>query len=213
MRHVFDKLDGGFGTSGPESFKGEIGKAVTGDIHLLDVQEFRKVPSALDDIPESVLGGMSRDYVLLYRYAKAVISGVLPESLVSQKSGLLNHARWGTLAQRVLILYTRTESPCEEFKLMVTFIVQVYCVILYESSHKSKFTCGAPHLFHMMKLVLTQSERVQQIAMPVVQNNAYYAHPENILVAMVEDREEAVRREAITQNYCLEEERAHQGQV
>lgn len=140
---------------------------------------------------------MSRDYVILYRYTKAVISGSVPPDLVSQKPGLLNHARWGTLAQRLHILYTRTENPSDNFMKIVSFIVQVYCVNLFQSSYQSKFTMGAKHLFHMMQLILTQPEEIQDIAQRVVQNNAFYAHPENILVAMLEDEDKAIRKEAL----------------
>ena len=93
MRHVFDKLDGGLGTSGPESFKGEIGQALSGDIHEQEVVKFQPVDSSLGDIPESVLADMSRDYVVLYRYVKAIKAGSVSTSLASQKPGPLNHPR------------------------------------------------------------------------------------------------------------------------
>ena len=93
LRHVFDKLDGGLGTSGPESFKGEIGQAISGDIHLQAVVKFNQVSSTLKDIPKSVLKEMSRDYAILYRYTKAVISGYVHSDLISQKPRLLNHSR------------------------------------------------------------------------------------------------------------------------
>ena len=56
---------------------------------------------------------------------------------------------------------------------------------------------GAKHLFHMMQLILTQPEEIQDIARRVVQNNAFYAHPENILVAMLEDEDKTIRKEAL----------------
>ena len=43
LRHVFSQLaDGGFETSGPNSFKGELGQACQGKVHLLDVVIFSK---------------------------------------------------------------------------------------------------------------------------------------------------------------------------
>ena len=203
MRHVFNKLDGGYGTSGPESFKGPIGKDLSGDIHLDPVSTFEKIESNLPDLPEPVLADMSRDFVLLYRYSRAVSEGSVSDDLASQKPGPLNHARWGTLALRVLIHYTRSTNPPDQLVEMVKFIVQVYSVTLFNTSYKSKFTSGAPLLFEMMNLIKTQSEEVQQIAKPVVQNNAYFAHPENVLAAMLADEDEEVRRDAVNKILAL----------
>ena len=95
LRHVFDELDGGFGTSGPTSFKGELGQEVAGDVHKADVIKFEKIDSTLSDIPDDVSGSLSRDQKLLYRYAKAIMHGTVPDNLKDQKPGPLCHARLG----------------------------------------------------------------------------------------------------------------------
>ena len=112
-RHVFDELDGGFGTSGPTSFKGEIGQSLSGDIHKKEVVEFDIISSTLPEISVDILKELSRDQKLLYRYAKAIMTGIVPDSLQTQKPGPLNHARWLTLALRAMILYTRTLAPSD----------------------------------------------------------------------------------------------------
>ena len=43
----------------------------------------------------------------------------------------------------------------------------------------------------------TQSEEVQRAVTETVERNAYYAHPENFLVAMVSDSETSVRDEGV----------------
>lgn len=198
FRHVFDELDGGFGTSGPTSFKGELGIEVAGDIHLQDVVTFEPVESTLDDIPEDIFKGLSRDQQLLYKYAKAIIVGTVPVSLKDQKPGPLCHARWLTLALRVMILYTRTPSPSEPLIKTVKFILQVYVVMWFKISKEWVFTMGAKHLYDMMELIKkTQPEDVQAIAMRVMQHNAYFAHPENILAAMLVDDSEEIRKRAV----------------
>ena len=40
LRHVFDDLDGGMGTSGPNSFKGELGQAVASDVYKEAIVKF-----------------------------------------------------------------------------------------------------------------------------------------------------------------------------
>ena len=59
------------------------------------------------------------------------------------------------------------------------------------------FTMGAKHVYHTMKLIQTQPEDVQVIAMRVVQHNAYFAHPENLLCTMLTDDDVGVRKEAV----------------
>ena len=67
FRHVFDELDGGFGTSGPNSFKGELGQEIAGDVHKKDVVQFDKIEAAIDEIPEEIFNYLSRDQKLLNR--------------------------------------------------------------------------------------------------------------------------------------------------
>ena len=160
LRHVFDDLDGGMGTSGPNSFKGELGQAVAGDVYKEEVAKFDKIGSSLDEMPNDIFEKLSRDQKLLYRYAKAVIFGTVPDNLKDQKPGPLCHARWLTLALRILILYTRTANPSEALKKVVKFIVQVYMVMWFKISKQDAFTMGAKHLFEMMLLIKTQTQDV-----------------------------------------------------
>ena len=46
----------------------------------------------LEDIPEDILKGLSRDQQLLFKYAKAIIAGTVHVSLKDQKPGPLCHA-------------------------------------------------------------------------------------------------------------------------
>ena len=79
--HLFELCDGGFGTSGPESLKGPLGQACRGDIHILDTVQFEPTDTPLPDLSEVVWKDLSQDQQLLYRWSKAVASGVVPEKL------------------------------------------------------------------------------------------------------------------------------------
>ena len=48
-----------------------------------------------------------------------------------------------------------------------------------------------------MELIIEVPEEVNKICAKVVQNNAYFAHPENVLPAMLEDQDETIRRKAV----------------
>ena len=83
MRHVFQELDGGFGTSGPKSFHGPIGQAITkSDQFEKPVVKFAAVTSPdLPGLPDEVVSDLSRDQNLMYRYCVAVDKGEVPSDL------------------------------------------------------------------------------------------------------------------------------------
>ena len=197
LRHYFDECDGGFGTSGPDSFKGPIGKACKGDLHLLDAVDFEKIETSLSDLEEKVWKDLSRDQQLLYRWTKAVGSGVVPPELAGQVAGPINHSRWLTLAVRLLQLYTKTPHPSSGLTKVVKFIVQTYSPGWFQIKCNSKFTSGPANLYHQMQMVNNQPREAQDIVKPVVQRNAYFAQPGVILCGMLESENEEVRCKAV----------------
>lgn len=197
FRKLFDSLDGGFGTTGPNSFGGEMGKRCKDKLHLEDVVKFEKVDTNLIDIDENVVKDLSRDQKLLYRYIKAISEGSVSQQLAVQVAGPLNHSRWLTLAIRLLQLYTRTASPSDGLKTIVEFIMNVYGPCWFLIKQKSKFTSGPSILYHQMSLIKTQKENVQVTVKPVVQRNAYMAEPGIMLCAMMESESAATRKKAV----------------
>ena len=51
---------------------------------------------------------------------------------------------------------------------------------------------GVKHIFIAISLVKQQSEEVQKNVVPVVQRNAYFAHPDNVLIAMLADEDPSI---------------------
>ena len=94
LRHYFDQCDGGFGTSGPDSFKGPIGQACKQDLHLLETVPFEKIETSLVELEDTVWKDLSCDQQLLYRWTKAISSGVVPPDLDCRVAGPINHSRW-----------------------------------------------------------------------------------------------------------------------
>ena len=197
LRALFTHCDGGLGTSGPESFKGPLGQSCSGEVHLLTVVKFATISTTLPDLEVKVWKDLSRDQQLLYRYAKAISSGQVPVDLARQVAGPTNHSRWLTLAIRLMQLYTRTDNPSPGLVQVVTYIVQVYTVVWFSIKSKSKFTWGPSHLFMQMSLIKSQSLDTQTVVMPVVQRNAYFAHPSTLLCSMLECQDMRVRTKAV----------------
>ena len=74
----------------------------------LPQRDFPVIKSPLEDIifPDEVLNDLSTDQRLLMKYVKGVSNGRVENRFASWKIGPLNHARWLTLAIRLLCLYT-----------------------------------------------------------------------------------------------------------
>ena len=197
FRHLFDHFDGGFGTSGPNSFHGPLGKACVGKIHLKDIVQFDSISTTVPTLDDKIWKDLSRDQQLLYRYTQAIAAGFVNQNLAIQVAGPINHSRWLTLAIRLQQEYTRTKHPSAGFKLIVKYIQQVYSPTWFLVKSQKKFTVGPSHLFNMMKLIKTQSADVQRIAKPVVQRNAYFAEPGVMLCAMLESESGNVRSSAV----------------
>ena len=197
MRALFCHCDGGMGTSGPDSFKGVLGQACCGDVHLLDVVKFVPICTTLPDLRTEIWKDLSRDQQLLYRYTKAIASGRVPDDLGRQVAGPVNHSRWLTLGIRQMQLYTRTANPTQGQVLFVTYLVQVYSVIWFSIKSQSKFTYAPTHLFKLMTLIQLLPEEIQGVVKPVVQRNAYYAHPSTMLCSMLECEDMRVRNKAV----------------
>ena len=126
LRALFKKLDGE--AIGPTTFTGPLGKKCKKDIHNDPQVLFEKVETTLVDgfIPSPVLKDLSSDQRLLYEYCKGIGRGRVDKQWSSRKIGPLNHARWLTLAIRILCMYTRDNKPTSNLTKLVYYIVRVY---------------------------------------------------------------------------------------
>ena len=196
-RAFFSYCDGGIGTSGPDSFKGPLGKASCREVHLMPIVKFDPITSSLHILEDKVWKDLSRDQQLLYRYVHAIVAGKVPDDLARQVAGPVNHARWLTHAIREMQVYTRTERPSPELVKLITYIVQVYAPVWFSIKSNSKFTSGPSIMFKLMTLIKTQPQDTQRVVKPVVQRNGYFAHPSTMLCSMLESDDMCVRNKAV----------------
>ena len=105
--------------------------------------------------------------------------------------------RWLTLAARLLRLYISTESPSEELQQLVRFVVAHYAPVWFTVRQNSSCTDGAKNLHRSVELLRQLPETVQAIVRPVLQRNAFSAHPEQLLLSMVADDAPETRQKAV----------------
>ena len=73
FKYDFESIDGK--TSGPASFKGEIGKNKTKNLTNLAVASFEKIKEAFHITPDNIFSELSSDHKYLYSVCLSVQSG------------------------------------------------------------------------------------------------------------------------------------------
>ena len=160
------------------------------DIEELPQTDFEAVKSPLEDFdfPEEVVKDLSTDQRLLLEYVKGISSGRVDSRFAAWKIGPLNHARWLTLAIRLLCLYSRgSYQPDlqEKLQLLVRFIVEVYSLSWFEIKRDSAMHNQQFYLFSMILRIKMQPKEIKF--------NSFALLPENILYSMVMSEDIDVR--------------------
>jgi hypothetical protein len=200
LRHLFISLDGA--TTGPHSFNGPIGKSL-----LTSVQQ--PIVNFSIIVGEPIVCNkhlLSSDQLYFFEIVNAVKTGVVPERFDSRSPGRLNHARWLTLANRVLRLYISTEAPSKEPILLVTFIVNSYAVVWFGIKKNSKCWDAAPHYYKMIETSRFLPVQQRMVVQKVLERNSYPAHIESIILAMLKDNRQVIRRLGLKRIICAREE-------
>ena len=170
-------------STGPSSFTGPIGKALS-ECDKLPIIEFESIPSEKIDIDEADL---STDQKYLLQKYRSVSSGHCDESLAYREPGNISLARWLTTANRLLRLYVSTPVPSDKLICIVNYIMKVYVPMWFMIKRQTKCIYGAQHVFETIKIIQNLRNDIKTIVLPCVQRNAYFAHPENVLLSMIHD--------------------------
>ena len=136
---------------------------------------------------------LSWDQKYLLSMFNSLRNGSVPTHLALQKPEPINHSRWLTTASRTLRLYVATSQPSSVLTDLVQYIMNVYIPVWFSVKKHSNFTEGARHFFKLLNFSRNLTKRVRDVVNKVLQRNAFFAHPENILIAMLFDDEEHVR--------------------
>ena len=119
------------------------------------------------------------------------------------KPGHVTPARWVTTASNLLVLYMQTppEEVTPKLKLLVKYILKVYGPCLFLIKQNWAFRNGPIHFFNIFisskKLLSKNHPTLYEGVKKVLQNNAFFANMENILVTMCHDQDPNVNQKAI----------------
>lgn len=195
LRRLFKHIDGD--TQGPRGFKGDIGKRLANN-DSIPIVKFKPIQSKyMPVISNDVINDLSNDQKYLYNIVSAVQKGICSKRLESSQPGPLNHARFLTLACRILRDYMTHTTPSVDIKILAEYIVEVYAPFWFLVKCHPHFYEGPRHFFKLIEMISHLRNDIKTIIQTVVQDNAYFAHKENVLVAMLVDSDKAIRQKAV----------------
>ena len=115
-----------------------------------------------------MLAVLSSDQRILLEYVKGIEKGYVDARWLHQKIGLLNHARWLTLAIRILSLYVRGLVPNDEaIYTLAKYVAQVYAPGWFQIKLSSKFHHQQEYVWNLIQRTKLQDDSV----IAVVKNN------------------------------------------
>lgn len=193
LRHLCKELIGS--TEGPNQWRGPIGSALLNCETLPKVQ-FNMITDG-DILPDVETYNLSRDQAYLYKIIIAIRTGIISDDLLREKPGPISMARWLTTASRICRLYVGTAQPSTELCFLTHFIVTNYGPMWFKIKCRPQCTEGPMHFLEQIKAQKLLSPHIRKVTWPVIQRNAYWAHQENVLLAMLASQDEATRRAAV----------------
>lgn len=148
-----------------------------------------------EDIPNGV--DLCTDQKYLLEMAQAICSGKCSKSLALRDPRIINHARWVTKANRIMRVYIATENPSDALLKIVKYIIHVYVPAWFRIRKDPSCFKGPSHFNYIIQKCKTLSPDTFAAIKPVIENNAYFAHHENLLLGMMTDDRQEVRELAV----------------
>ena len=111
--------------------------------------------------------------------------------------------RWVTGAVRLLCHYTRSKSkPTQNLMRLVGVVLNYYLPGWFMYRKRPHIQDGSRNYFFLISLLHDLHPDDQAIARDVLSFNAFWAHPESIVISMLNDEREEVRREVSKDSSC-----------
>ncbi|XP_047138681.2 uncharacterized protein LOC124814754 [Hydra vulgaris] len=197
LRQVIILLDGN--TNDPKKYKGPVCSSVSeNSIHELPLIVFSTIMSEIQSfVDERVVSDLSNDQRKLYEYTIGISTGKVSKKYAMTKPGPVNHARWLTLALRIMYKYTRETNPSAELVMITKYIVQVYSPIWFAIKRSGHYKDSAKILFKLIELTKLQDKKIQEVVFKNLAGNSFCCLQENFLYCMIMDDEKVNRDKAI----------------
>ena len=107
-----------------------------------------KFQDMLENYPDEVVADLSHDQYYGYRICLAIMTGDLKADLALLEVGPLCHARWLTLACRILRYYASVKNPSWQLRALAEFCIKVYFPSWFDIKRNKTITSGAKNFFN-----------------------------------------------------------------
>ena len=201
LKHLIEKLDGT--THSVSGFKGPIGKLL-GKVHEMPVNyKFKAIPEGEDliHLPEDIIKTLSTDQHNCYLLVKAIKTGDLSKDLANKKGAPINHSRWLTTGQALLMLWIREHNlqgeKLRKFELIVNYVIQSYFKLYFDIKVKNTLVDGPKHILTTLRIFRQQPKEVQNVIKDNIIRGAFHAHSENLILSLLSSNVEQERVFAI----------------
>ncbi|GBN71456.1 hypothetical protein AVEN_275072-1 [Araneus ventricosus] len=156
---------------------------------FMDPKTFRPnfVKNIVCDLPGIDPTSLSCDQKYFLDISTTIGSDVCSSDLATCQPGTLNLARSLTTANRILRLYISTSDPSNELATLVVFILRVYAPLWLRIKVHHSIKDGATQLWHFISSSRYLPKKYRDIIERIISRNAYFAAPENMLLAMLTD--------------------------
>ena len=110
-------------------------------------------------------------------------------------------------------MYISTENPSCNLRVITHFIVSNYAPNWFAIKCRNLCTDGAKNLHHATQLLRELSSDTADIVKPYITRSAYYAHSDNILLAMLAETDKAKRSRAVDTILQCRQQQSHSNEV
>lgn len=187
----------------PHGYASELGHQLQ-VCETLKIVKFKRIKLDIDKLPANIDNwNLTSDQKYLLELANAIDGGIVSDKLAKQKPGNMHKARWVTTMSRTLRVYASAKHPSIVLQILVTYIMKVYVPVLLAIKKQPSFVHGSRHLHLMCSLCQQYFDKKEPAyssafkeMQNTVNNNGYFANSENILLAMITDEDQHIRRMA-----------------
>ena len=127
----------------------------------------------------------------------ATIVEKVDDNLAAIEPGPPCVSRWNTLWSRELRVYVATAQPSNQLQRIADMVAKFSVPMWFQIKRHSYMTDGPHHTFVCLQLLKHLSNTEINIVKEVMQRDAFFTHPDQLLLVMCTDRDEVVRREAV----------------
>ena len=136
--------------------------------------------------------------------------GMVDEDLALLKVGPLNHARWLTCGNKILRKYVSENKPNPVLITLAKYCILVYFPAWFHIKLHNDLSDGSKKFHHILTLNRKFTDlKVREISLKVLRHNAFFAHAENIIIAMLSDQDGQTRNIAVKVKTIVQSHKLH----